>query len=104
MPILKRNKSSTVKPYKPEVVTGGFELHFEDVIHRNRAAMIALFATGLVAITAFIPGAVFQSYAREDHVSLEAESGIIINPDLVTIVNGDMTANNNSYIEFNIPD
>ncbi|MDQ3123918.1 MAG: hypothetical protein M3Q14_04530 [bacterium] len=99
MPTLRRNKVRQEK-HKPEIVTGGFELHYEDVINRNRFSLILFFATGLIMLAAFIPNAVYQSVANEDHIMIEAESGSILNSDFVTKVEGDMTASDNSYIEF----
>lgn len=90
------------KPLKPEVITGNFELHYEDVVNRNRYALVALFATGLILAAAFIPRVVNRSLARPDHVSLEAENGTVFNQEQVRIVGGDITASQSSYIEFKL--
>lgn len=101
MPSLRRSKSRPQK-HKPEVVTGGFELHYEDVVHRNRFVLITLFASGLILLAAFIPSAVYQSVAEQDIVSIEAENGLIINPEYVRLVEGDMNASDDGYIEFSL--
>ncbi len=101
MPSLRRSKSRPQK-HKPEVVTGGFELHYEDVVQRNRYIVIGLFASGLILLAAFIPSAVYQSVAEQDIVSVEAEQGLIINPDYVRLVEGDMNASDDGYIEFRL--
>ncbi len=102
MPTLRRGYKRRAEKHKPEVVTGSFELHYEDVVNRNRFALVALFASGLVLIAAFIPSAVYHSVAERDQVSVEAENGIVINPELVERVNGDMTASEDGYIEFKL--
>jgi hypothetical protein len=102
MPSLRRGYKRRTEKRKPEVVTGGFELHYEDVVNRNRFALIALFASGLVLLAAFIPSAVYQSVAEPDQISVEAEAGTVINPELVTLVEGDVTASENTYIEFRL--
>ena len=102
MPTLKRGTKIRREKHKADVVTGGFELHYEDIISRNRYALIAIFASGLVFIAAFVPGAVYKSVAKENHVSVEAESGSVINANLVTKVKGDVTASDGGYIEFDV--
>lgn len=101
MAILKRS-AKTREKRKPQVVTGDFELHYEEVISRNRYALVAVFAAGLVLIAAFVPGAVYQSVAENDRVSIEAERGKVVNPEFVEIVEGDVSASDNSYIEFKL--
>lgn len=104
MPKLRRGRRTREK-HKPEAVTGSFELHYEDVVSRNRYALVAIFATGLLLLAAFIPSAVYHSIAGPDKASIEAESGAVINPDLITHVEDDVTASGDSYIEFRlVPD
>lgn len=102
MPLLKRNQKKIKEKHKPEVVTGDFELHFEDVLNRNRFALVALFASGLVLIAAFVPTAVYHSVADTNSVSIEAEQGMVANPDLVSVEKDDITASGNSFIEFKL--
>lgn len=102
MAVLRRNRKTTKEKHRPEVVTGDFELHFEDVVNRNRYALVALFASGLVLLAVFVPSAVYQSMAGNDKVSVEAEQGEVANSSLVEIVDNDMTASGNSYIEFRL--
>lgn len=102
MAIIKRSRKIRHDKHKPEVVTGDFELHFEDVINRNRFALVAILASGLVLLAVFVPSAVYHSIAETDNISVELEHGMIINPEYVTKVEGDVTASGNSYIEFRI--
>lgn len=102
MVTMRRGYKRRVEKHKPEVVTGGFELHYEDVVNRNRFALVAVFASALVLLAAFIPNAVYESVAESDQVSVEAENGMVINPELVTRVEGDVTASDNTYIEFRL--
>ena len=102
MAILKRSRKVRHDKHKPEVVTGDFELHYEDVISRNRYALVALLASGLVLLAVFVPTAVYHSVADTDSISLEAEQGMVINPEYVTKVEGDVTASDNTYIEFRV--
>ena len=105
MAILNRAGKQRRDKHKPEIVTGQFELHYEDVINKNRFALVALFASGLILLAAFVPGAVYESTADTDRASMEVESGIIINPELVNLVEGDPTASEGSFIEFRlVPD
>jgi hypothetical protein len=102
MPSLRRNKQNRREKHKPEVVTGSFELHYEDVVKKNHFAIITVFASALVLFAAFIPGAVYQSIAEPEEVNVEVETGIIINPEYVTKVKGDITASGDGYIEFKL--
>jgi hypothetical protein len=102
MPSLRRNRRVRALKHKPEVVTGNFELHYEDIVKDNRFAIITIFATGLVLLAVFIPGAVYQSTARPDQISVEAEAGLLVNPEFVNIVDNDITASDDSYIEFRV--
>lgn len=99
---MKRSGKARREKHKPEVVTGDFELHYEDVINRNRYALVALFASGLVLLAVFIPSAMYHSVADTERIPMEAEQGMIINPTYVTEVDGDPTASGNSYIEFHL--
>lgn len=58
---------------RPTTVTGNFELHYEEVVRNNRFAIIAFLATGLIAVAAFIPTAVYQSVAGSDAATVESE-------------------------------
>jgi hypothetical protein len=51
-------------------------------------------------LATFIPSAVYHSVADPDQVSVEAENGLVKNPELVRKVDGDQTASEDSYIEF----
>ncbi len=102
MAILRRNNKIKREKHKPEVVTGDFELHFEDVVNRNRYTLVAVFASGLVLLAVFVPTAVYHSMAGSERVSVEAEQGTISNPELVEVVENDMTASGNGYIEFRL--
>ncbi|MDB5182584.1 MAG: hypothetical protein JWO47_368 [Candidatus Saccharibacteria bacterium] len=85
---------------RPAVITGNFEMHYEDVVQRNRFIIIAFVLTGLLAVAAFIPAAVYQSTADSQRIIVEAENGKITNPAHVTIVKGDTAAGGDGYIEF----
>lgn len=102
MAILNRSGKSRRGKHKPEIVTGEFELHYEDVINKNRYALVALFASGLILLAAFVPSVVYESMADTDRVSIEAEAGIVANPELVNRVEGDATASDGSFIEFRL--
>lgn len=100
IPKLKRGQKHQAHVDRPTVVTGNFALHFEEVIHQNRMVIITFLATGLLAVAAFIPTAVYQSIADSQRVTVEVENGKITNPLLITIVKGDLAAGGESYIEF----
>lgn len=101
MAILGRSGAkSRREKHKPEVVTGDFELHFEDVVNRNRFVLAAVLAGGLVLLAVVVPGAVYQSMADTDIVSVELEQGIITNPQSVIKADGDVTASESGFIEF----
>ncbi len=85
---------------RPNVITGNFDLHYEDVVRRNRFAIVAFLATGLLAVAAFIPAAVYESTADSKRVTVEVENGKITNPSQITIVKGDSETGNDGYIEF----
>ncbi len=102
MAILNRGNKTRRDKHKPAVITGEFELHYEDVINKNRYTLVALFASGLVLLAVFVPSAVYESMAGSERVSIEAESGLIVNPELVTKVQGDASASEGSFIEFSL--
>lgn len=102
MPILRRSRKIKHEKRRPQAVTGDFELHYEDVISRNRYALVALFASGLVLLAVFVPTAVYHSVADTGRVSVEAEQGLVIHPEYVKKVEGDVTASDNTYIEFQV--
>lgn len=72
--LLRRRKKKIPNADRPAAVTGNFELHYEEVVRSNRFVIIAFAATGLLAIAAFIPTAVYQSVAGSSTVSMEAEN------------------------------
>lgn len=104
MPTLPRIKRRHAKHQahvdRPIVVTGNFELNYEDVLRRNRFVIIALMATSLLAVAAFIPSAVYQSTADSQRITVEVENGKITNPAQLTVVKGDTAAGGDGYIEF----
>lgn len=100
LPKIKRGQKHQAHVDRPVIVTGNFDLHFEEVIHNNRILIIVFIATGLLAVSAFIPNAVYESLAGSQRVTLEVENGKITNPSLITIVKGDTSAGGESYIEF----
>lgn len=102
MAILKRANKNRLEKQKPDVITGDFELHYEDIVSRNRYSLVALMTTGLILLAAFIPNIVHRSTAKIDYVSIEAESGVIANPEFVKSVKDDFSASSGSYIEFTL--
>ena len=100
IPKIKRNNKHQARVDRPVIITGNFDLHYEDVIKHNRYVIIALMSTGLLALAAFIPAAVYQSTADSQRVVVEVENGKITNPAQLTIINGDTAAGGDSYIEF----
>jgi predicted xylose isomerase-like sugar epimerase len=98
--IIRRSNKHQARVDRPGAITGNFELHYEDVIHRNKAFIITFIATGLIAVAAFIPSAVYQSTADSQRVTVEVEAGKITNPAQVTIVKDDGSTGSDSYIEF----
>ena len=99
LPKIKRTKHQA-RVDRPNVITGNFELQYEDVVHRNRFIIIAFALSGLLAVATFIPAAVYRSTADSQRIIVEAENGTVSNPRLVTIVKGDTTAGGDGYIEF----
>ncbi len=102
MAILKRAGKNRLEKQKPDIITGDFELHYEDVVSRNRYSLVALLTSGLILLAAFIPNLVHHSAATTEVISIEAESGTIINGDFISSIKNDITASNGSYLEFNI--
>jgi hypothetical protein len=100
IPKIKRRSKHQARVDRPTAITGNFELHYEDVVHQNRFVLIAFLVTGLLAVAAFIPAAVYQSTADSQRVVVEVEDGKITNPTQVTIVKGDTAAGGTGYIEF----
>ena len=95
----RRNKHQA-RVDRSTVITGNFDLHYEDVLRRNRFVVVAFISAGLLAVAAFIPTAVYRSTADSQRVIIEVETGKITNPAEVTIVKGDISAGGDSYIEF----
>jgi len=100
LPKIKRTNKHQAHVDRPVVITGNFELHYEDVLRRNRLAVIAFMVTGMLAVAAFVPAAVYQSTANNERITIDVEDGKIINPGQITIVKGDTQAGGNGYIEF----
>ncbi len=73
MSLIKRKNKRQAHVDRPNVVTGNFELHYEEIVRRNRFVVIAFAATALIAVAAFIPTAVYQSVAGSDTVIVEPE-------------------------------
>jgi hypothetical protein len=93
---------SKTKKHHPEVVTGSFDLHYEELVNRNRHMIIAVFAIGLVILAAVVPFAVFHSLAGGDFFGAEVETGTLSSTTLITKTT-DTTASGNSYITFKLP-
>lgn len=85
---------------RPVVVTNNFQLHYEDVVHRHSKLVVVVFAVGLLTLTMFIPKIVHESVADVRYGAVEVESGKVSNPSFVSRIKGDITAGDNSYIEF----
>ena len=100
LPKIKRYKKHQAHVDRPTAITGNFELHYEDVVHRNRFAIVALILTGMLALAAFIPAAVYRATADSKRVIIEVEGGKITNPTQVTVIKGDNAAGADGYIEF----
>lgn len=100
VPKIKRHTKHQAHVDRPVVITGKFDLHYEDVVRRNRFVIIAFVLTGLLAVAAFIPAAVYESTADSQRIIIEAEKGNVSNPDGLTIIKGDTTAGDNGYIQF----
>ena len=100
IPKIKRNNKYQAHVDRPIVITGNFNLQYEDVIKHNKYIIIAVFATGLLAVASFIPTAVYQSTADSQRITVEVENGTVSNPAQLTVVKGDSTSGGDSYIEF----
>jgi hypothetical protein len=100
VPKFKRNAKHQAHVDRPIVVTGKFDLHYEDVVRRNRFAVIAFILTGLLALAAFVPAAVYRSVADSQRIIIEAENGKFTNPSGIIVIKGDNAAGGNSYIQF----
>ena len=76
--MMRKIRSAIPKRHKkehPEIVTGSFGLHFEDVVRRNNKTVTALLVTGVLLLAIVVPVAVYRSIAATGAASLEAESG-----------------------------
>lgn len=100
MAILRRTAKNNKKTHKPELVTGDFELHYEDVINRNRFALVALIAFGLVVLAALTPKVADYSSADSDKLLIDIESGYVSNPHKLNIISNDPEAGGSTFIEF----
>lgn len=100
LPRIKRRNKHQDRVDRPVIITGNFELHYEDVIRRNRFVIIAFALTGLLAVAALVPVAVYRSTADSQRITVEVENGKITNPAQVTVIKGDTTAGGDGYIEF----
>ena len=97
--IKRRNKHQN-RVDRPVVITGKFDLNYEEVLHRNRLVVVAFISAGLLAVAVLIPTAVYRSTADSKRVIIQAEEGKVSNPQKVTIVKGDTSSGDNGYIEF----
>ena len=77
--IRRRGSKRQINVDRPLSVTANFELHYEEVVKHNKFAIIAFLATGLLAIGAFIPTAVYQSVAGTETVTIETEDAKLSN-------------------------
>lgn len=100
IPKIKRNAKHQANVDRPIVVTGRFDLHYEDVVRRNKFIIIVFALSGLLAVAAFIPAAVYESTADSQRIIIEVENGSITNPNSITVVKGDTAAGGNGYIQF----
>lgn len=99
-PFKRREKKHQAHVNRPVIITGNFDLSYEDVVHRNRLVIIAFIASGLLAVAAFMPAAVYRSTADSQRIILQAEDGTVTNPLKVTIIKGDPGSGDDGYIEF----
>lgn len=100
MAILRRSAGNNKKTRKPELVTGDFELHYEDIVNRNRFALVALIAFGLVLLAALTPKVADYSNADSDKFLIDIESGYMSNQDKLNIISDDPEAGGSTFIEF----
>lgn len=96
-----KNTKLTRKKHQAEIVTGDFELHFEDVVNRNRYSVIAFITGGLLLLTLVVPGAVYYSRADTNNSLIEAENGKIINQESVNTITPEGASE--GYVEFVVP-
>jgi len=75
------------KKSKSEVVTGDFELHFEEVVNRNRFIVLILVTGSLILLAMLVPGLAYYSQAGVDNALLEAEGGKVINSENIILSN-----------------
>ena len=75
------------KKSKLEVVTGDFELHFEEVVNRNRFIVLILVTGSLILLAMLVPGFAYYSQAGVDNTLLEAEGGKVINSENIILSN-----------------
>ena len=75
------------KKSKLEVVTGDFELHFEEVVNRNRFIVLILVTGSLILLAMLVPGFAYYSQAGVDNALLEAEGGKVINSENIILSN-----------------
>ena len=100
MPKIVRNSKHQAHVDRPIVITGKFDLHYEDVVQHNRFAIIAFVLVGLLSVAAFVPAAVYRSNADSRRIIIDVEGGKVTNPSSITIVKGDITAGNEGYVQF----
>ena len=100
IPKIKRGAKHQAHVDRPNIITGNFELHYEDVVRSNRFVIVGVVLTGILAVAAFIPAAVYQSTADSQRTIVEVEDGKITNPAQVTVIKGDTAAGGDGYIEF----
>jgi len=99
MPKLKHVISRYKKPHAT-VVTGKFDLHYEDLIKRNRYLLMALTGGTIALLAIVIPVAVYRSLAGTGAASLEAEDGTLTTQAVATT---DATASGGQYVTFTPP-
>lgn len=75
------------KKSKSEVVTGDFELHFEEVVNYNRFIVLILVTGSLILLAMMVPGLAYDSQAGVDNTLLEAEGGKVINSENIILSN-----------------
>lgn len=100
IPKFKRGVKHQARVDRPNVIMGNFELNYEEVVRRNRFVVISFVLTGILAVAAFIPAAVYQSTADSQRTIVEVEDGKITNPAQIIVVKGDIEAGGAGYIEF----
>jgi len=82
---------------RPEVVTGNFSLHYEDLVKKNRYFVVGIVGIGLIAAAVVIPVAIYRSIAATGATSFEAEGGT----SSISVTKGsDAQASGGSFIQF----